>query len=82
MAGKRHRWGEKRVYPLKSERDCLDGCGVTMVTHHEHVAGWPRDWIDFWRGGECIAAAGVPRPVCEPFVASCVQIPSTISETP
>lgn len=70
---KRHRWSEKRTYPLKSERDCLDGCGVTMVVHHEHGGGHAIHWTDFWRNGECIAATGAPRPVCEPFRASVTE---------
>jgi len=57
-----HRWGEKIDFPLahKSERTCLNGCGVTKVSRHEHEAGADRHWIEFFRDGEKIEGTGTP----------------------
>ncbi|MFC0243659.1 MULTISPECIES: cytochrome C [Rhodopseudomonas] len=67
----RHRWGEpKRFPPFKTERECLNGCGIVKVTRHESEG--PRDihWQEFWRDGEQIRSAGTP--VCEPVPAPAV----------
>ena len=53
----RHRWGDKVVIsPNKTERECLNRCGIVKVTRHE-----------FWRGLDRIEGAGTP--VCEPVGA-------------
>lgn len=52
----RHRWSEPRRYEHKSERDCLNGCGIVKVSHHEGDA----HWIDFWRDAERIASDHTP----------------------
>jgi hypothetical protein len=78
MTSARHRWGEPARFPHKTERTCLNGCGITKVGHHQVEAGRARHWTDFWRDGERIVCAATPP--CDPFVASCVQIPVTTSE--
>lgn len=60
---KRHRWDEKVVFLLKTERSCKNGCGITMVTHHECEGGRDLYWTDFWRDGAKIECEGTP--VCE-----------------
>ena len=64
----RHRWSEKAVItPNKSERECLNGCGLVMVHRHEYPDGNPFGvhWEEFWRGldqlevrGPCTGRAG------------------------
>jgi hypothetical protein len=29
---RRHKWGEKTVFPHKRERECEHGCGIVKVT--------------------------------------------------
>jgi len=54
----RHRWGDKVVIsPNKTERECLNGCGIVKVARHE-----------FWRGLDRIE--GTATPVCEPVEVS------------
>lgn len=43
----RHRWSDPVRFEHKSERTCLNGCGVIKVSHHEGDA----HWIDFWKAG-------------------------------
>jgi hypothetical protein len=59
----RHRWSEKAVFPHKSERACLRGCGIVKVTRHEPDAR-PPHWVEYWRGLDKIDCVGAP--VCEP----------------
>lgn len=64
MTARRHRWSEpKRFPPHKTERECLNGCGIVKVTRHESEG--PRDvhWQEFWRGGDKLPAG--PTPACE-----------------
>lgn len=54
----RHRWGEPVRFAHKTERECLNGCGIVKVTRHEDDI-----WTEFWRGGERIFSNHTP--VCE-----------------
>lgn len=63
-APRRHRWGFKAVYPHKSERECLHGCGIVKVTHHQAEGGRDVHWTEFWRDGEKIEGEGTPA--CAP----------------
>lgn len=59
-AAKRHRWGNKIAHPHKTERECLNGCGIVKVTRHEGNS----HWNEFWRDLERISVDRVPA--CEP----------------
>lgn len=59
---RRHRWGEKVVFPYKSERECLHGCGIVKVTRHEG----DRHWVEFFRLGEVEKIRIGKTPACEP----------------
>lgn len=62
----RHRWGDKvPVSPHKTERECLNRCGIVKVTRHEFEGGREVHWIEFWRGLDRIKGAATP--VCEPI---------------
>ena len=63
---RRHRWSDKVEFPLahKSERECLNGCGIVKVTRHESEAGRDQHWIEFWRGLDKISVGKTPA--CEP----------------
>jgi hypothetical protein len=41
MSAPRHAWGERQPFLHKTERSCLNGCGIVMVTRHEggHAVG-------------------------------------------
>lgn len=57
---RRHRWGEKTIVSIyKSERECLNGCGIVKATRHEGRS----HWVEYWRGLDRISVDGVP--VCE-----------------
>lgn len=61
----RHRWGDRKVIsPNKTERDCLNECGIVKVTRHEFEGGREQHWVEFWRGLERIDCAHTPA--CEP----------------
>lgn len=62
MTGRRrHRWGERSpVSDAKTERECLNGCGVVKVTRHQGN----RHWQEFWRGYDKLAGDGDPTPPC------------------
>lgn len=62
---RRHRWGDKVQFPLahKTERTCLNGCGITKVSRHETEGGRDVYWTEFWRGEEQIHCSGTPA--CE-----------------
>jgi hypothetical protein len=64
MTARRHKWGDRVPFQHKSERTCLNGCGITRVSRHE--TDGPRDvhWVEFWRDGERIACDATPA--CEP----------------
>jgi hypothetical protein len=70
MSGARHRWGEPARFPHKSERTCLNGCGITKVGHHQVEGARARHWTEFWRDSAQIVCAATPP--CEPFRASAV----------
>jgi hypothetical protein len=55
-AAKRHRWGEKLVHPYKTERECLNGCGIVKVSRREHRLRW----TEYWRGLDKIAVNASP----------------------
>jgi len=59
---KRHKWGDKVQFPLahKSERTCINGCGITKVSRHETEGGRDVYWTEFWRGEEQIHCEGTP----------------------
>jgi hypothetical protein len=68
---RRHKWSAKVEFPLahKSERECLNGCGIVKVTRHEHNS----HWVEFWRITRRTKAMdfserieGDRTPVCEP----------------
>lgn len=63
----RHRWGERNVLPHKTERECLNGCGIVKVTRHEFEAGRDRYWTEFYRDLDRIECDGTPA--CEPVGA-------------
>jgi hypothetical protein len=57
----KHRWGDRNVVsPNKTERDCLNECGVLKVTRHECQGGIELHWVEFWRGLERIECVGTP----------------------
>lgn len=62
---KNHRWGDRTEFPLahKTERGCLNGCGITKVTRHETEGGRDIYWTEFWRGEEQVH--GIRTPLCE-----------------
>jgi hypothetical protein len=62
---RRHRWSDKVVFEHKSERECLNGCGIVKATHHED----DRHWVEFWRGLDRISVGKTPA--CEP-----VEVPA------
>jgi hypothetical protein len=41
----RHSWGEPQRFAHKTERECLNGCGIVKVTRHEG----DQHWVEFWR---------------------------------
>jgi len=45
-SGQKHRWSEPVRFERKSERTCLNGCGIVKVTRHEGDL----HWAEFWRG--------------------------------
>ena len=64
----RHRWGDKvAISPNKTERECLNRCGIVKVTRHESEGGREVHWTEFWRGLDRIQGEGTP--VCEPATA-------------
>lgn len=70
----RHRWGEKvdfwpaQASPAhKSERECLNGCGVVKTVWHQTEGGRDKHWTEFWRGLDRIE--GTATPSCEPVTA-------------
>jgi len=62
---RRHKWAAKVEFPFahKSERECLNGCGIVKVTRHEDRS----HWVEYWRGLEKISVDKTP--VCEPVKA-------------
>lgn len=56
---RRHKWGDKVVFEHKSERECLNGCGIVMVSRHEGRSHWK----EYWRGLDKLSISAVPA--CE-----------------
>jgi hypothetical protein len=67
----KHRWGPKQDFPLsrKSERICLNNCGIAKVGRHEAEGPFERDWYEYWRDGERVDD-GRTVPACEPVEIS------------
>jgi hypothetical protein len=63
MSAPRHSWGEPARFEHKTERECLNGCGVIRVTRHEGG----RHWVEFWRDCEKISTGKTP--ICERVTA-------------
>lgn len=63
----RHRWGDKTVFPHKSERVCTR-CGLVKVTRHESEGARDVHWQEFWRGLDRIEGEGTPA--CEPALVN------------
>jgi hypothetical protein len=60
----RHRWDEGIVItPNKTERECLNRCGIIMVSRHEFEGGRELHCTECWRGLDRIEGKGTP--VCE-----------------
>jgi hypothetical protein len=53
----RHSWGARVPFPLarKTERECLNGCGVVKVTRHGI-----KTRTEFWRELDKIEGKGTP----------------------
>lgn len=63
----RHRWPkEGTTFQNKTERECLNGCGIVKVTRHEFEGGRDVYWTEFWRGLDRIEGAGTPA--CAPVL--------------
>lgn len=56
----RHRWGEPDRMAMKTERECVRGCGTIRVTFHQGG----RHWVEFYRDGE--KCEGTHTPICMP----------------
>ncbi len=58
----RHRWPKDAtvISPNKSERECLNGCGIVKVSRHETEGGRDVHWCEFWRGLDQIEGQGTP----------------------
>lgn len=53
----RHKWSDPVRYPYKTERTCLNGCGIVRVTQHPDMM---TAWREFYRDGERIEGEGTP----------------------
>jgi hypothetical protein len=68
----KHRWGDKVVVNTnKTERECVNGCGIVKVTRHESDGPHDVHWVEFWRGLDRIECKGTPfcQPEIKPRVA-------------
>lgn len=66
----RHRWPKQPtiISPNKSERECLNGCGIVKVTRHEFEGGREVHWVEFYRGLDRVGHRWQGTPVCEPVM--------------
>lgn len=64
MTARRHSWGQPYRFMHKTERMCVNGCGIIKVTRHEAEGGHDVHWHEFWRNGEQLPSR--PTPACEP----------------
>ncbi|MDP2410372.1 MAG: hypothetical protein Q8M26_08805 [Pseudolabrys sp.] len=55
----RHKWGEAKRFPYKTEVSC-ERCQIVKVTRHEPSV---RPWLEFYRDGERVNCERTP--VCE-----------------
>jgi hypothetical protein len=61
-APQRHSWGERQVFPHKTERECQRaGCGIVRVSRHEGT----EHWVEFWRDQERLETPDDRTPPCE-----------------
>jgi hypothetical protein len=42
----RHSWGAPMRFPYKTERSCVNGCGIVKVTRHEGGEHWTEFYCD------------------------------------
>lgn len=60
----RHRWPKEGnvISPQKTERECLNGCGIVKASRHEYPPDKPRGvhWEEFFRGLDKIEGKGTP----------------------
>jgi hypothetical protein len=71
----KHRWPRGTIItPNKTERECLNGCGIVKVTRHETEGAREVHWIEFWRGLDRIEGKGTP--VCESVNSTAYAQPS------
>jgi len=65
----KHRWPKEGtvITRHKTERECLNGCGIVKVTRHESDGPRNLHWVEFWRDMDRIECSGTP--VCEPVGA-------------
>jgi hypothetical protein len=56
----KHRWSEPERFVNKTERSCLNACGIVKVTRHDTV---PFPTIEFWRNEERLDVSATPA--CE-----------------
>lgn len=67
MSAGKHRWGDAVPFQYKTERTCLNGCGITKVTHHQNQGAQDYYWNEYWRGEDKIP--GGARPTCIPVTS-------------
>jgi hypothetical protein len=61
---RRHNWGEKTIISqYKSERECLNNCGIVKAKRFEYENGHARHWVEYWRGLDLVSVKLAP--VCE-----------------
>lgn len=54
---KRHSWGAPMRFPYKTERSCVNGCGIVEVKRHDGG----KHWTEYWRDEEKIATDKTPE---------------------
>lgn len=74
MTSTRHRWGEKKRFPLanKSERECAR-CHMAQINRREYPGGREIFWTEYWRDGERVAVASGKTPPCDARVETAQQ---------
>jgi hypothetical protein len=63
----KHRWDENARDENRTVRVCRN-CGMFKITRHEHEAGRPVHWQEFWRGTDRVTHDATPP--CEPAEAA------------
>jgi hypothetical protein len=59
----RHRWGDPVRSFERTNRECLNGCGIFRVTRHD---GDGRPWVEFWRDESRVDIDGKTPPCDAP----------------